>query len=54
KITVRFQTLVKDLNVTWTVHWFDCVFTVFRRSCEHRVCVFIPVTRTFPKNAVHH
>ena len=29
QITIRFQTLIKDLNVPWAVHWFDAVLAVF-------------------------
>ncbi|CAH0286510.1 hypothetical protein SRABI106_03407 [Rahnella aquatilis] len=54
QITVRFQTLIEDLNVSRTVHWLDAIFTVFRRGREHRFFVVFPVTGFFPQHAVHH
>ena len=54
QIAVGFQTLVEDLNVARTVHWLDAVFTVLRRSGEHRIFVVVPVAGFFPQHTVHH
>ncbi|MNP14359.1 hypothetical protein D3C76_1066800 [compost metagenome] len=54
QVTVRFQTLVKDLNVARAVHWLDAVFTVLRRGGEHRIFVVVPVAGFFPQHTVHH
>ena len=54
QIAVRFQTLVKDLNVARAVHWLDAVFTVLRRGGEHRIFVVVPVAGFFPQHTVHH
>ena len=52
QVTVAFDALLENQDVTWAVHRLEGVIALFRLGGEHVVTVLVPVTGFFPQALV--
>ena len=53
QVFVRMDIFFVNQNSARAVHWFDCKVFIFNFEGVHIFFVVVPVTRNFPKSAVH-